>query len=56
MRVGIGWAMGGPPNLAQSVYQQAVVLKLMPLNNATQMTDDERALVRRWYDAGAPGR
>jgi uncharacterized membrane protein len=41
---------------AQSVYQQAAVLKLMPLNNATQMTDDERALVRRWYDAGAPGR
>jgi uncharacterized membrane protein len=41
---------------AQSVYQQAVVLKLMPLNNATQMTDDERVLVRRWYDAGAPGR
>jgi len=41
---------------AQSVYQQAAVLKLMPLNNATQMTDDERALVRRWYDSGAPGR
>jgi uncharacterized membrane protein len=39
---------------AQAVYQQAVVQKLMPLNNATQMTDDERALVRRWFDAGAP--
>ena len=39
---------------AQSVYQQAVVLKLMPLNNATQITDDERALIRRWYEAGAP--
>jgi uncharacterized membrane protein len=39
---------------AQQVYQQAVVLKLMPFNNATQMTDDERALVKRWYEAGAP--
>jgi uncharacterized membrane protein len=41
---------------AQQVYQQAVVLKLMPFNNATQMTDDERALVKRWYEAGAPVR
>jgi uncharacterized membrane protein len=38
---------------AQNVYQQAVVLKLMPLNNATQITDDERALIKRWYEAGA---
>jgi uncharacterized membrane protein len=39
---------------AQAVYQQVVVLKLMPLNNATQITEDERALVKRWFDAGAP--
>ncbi len=39
---------------AQAVYQQTVVLKLMPLSNATQMTDDERDLLRRWYQAGAP--
>ncbi len=39
---------------AQQVYQQAVVLKLMPFNNATQMTDDERALIKRWYESGAP--
>ncbi len=39
---------------AQAVYQQAVVLKLMPLNNATQISEDERALVRRWFEAGAP--
>jgi uncharacterized membrane protein len=38
---------------AQAVYQQAVVLKLMPLNNATQITDDERALIKRWFEAGA---
>jgi uncharacterized membrane protein len=39
---------------AQAVYQQTALLKLMPLNNATQMTDDERALIKRWFDAGAP--
>ena len=39
---------------AQQVYQQAAVLKLMPLNNATQITDDERGLIKRWFDAGAP--
>ena len=38
---------------AQAVYQQASVLKLMPLNNATQITDDERDLIKRWYEAGA---
>jgi uncharacterized membrane protein len=38
---------------AQNMYQQAVVLKLMPLNNATQITDDERDLIKRWYEAGA---
>ncbi len=38
----------------QQIYQQAVVLKLMPLNNATQMTDAERALIKRWFDAGSP--
>jgi uncharacterized membrane protein len=41
---------------AQQVYQQAVVLKLMPFNNATGMTEDERALLKRWFEAGAPVR
>jgi uncharacterized membrane protein len=40
---------------AQAVYQQSVVLKLMPMNNATQITDAERALIERWFKAGAPG-
>jgi len=40
---------------AQAVYQQASVLKLMPMNNATQITDAERVLIKRWYEAGAPG-
>jgi uncharacterized membrane protein len=39
---------------AQGVYQQAVVLKLMPLNNATQITDAERELIKRWFASGAP--
>jgi uncharacterized membrane protein len=41
---------------AQQVYQQAVLLKLMPFNNATGMTEDERALLKRWFEAGAPVR
>jgi uncharacterized membrane protein len=40
---------------AQAVYQQAVVLKLMPQNNATQITEAERDLIGRWFKAGAPG-
>jgi uncharacterized membrane protein len=39
---------------AQAVFQQVVVLKLMPLNNATQISEDERALIKRWFEAGAP--
>ena len=39
---------------AQAVRQQAVVLKLMPLNNATGITEAERELIRRWVEAGAP--
>ena len=39
---------------AQQIYQQAVVLKLMPLNTATQITGAERALIGRWFEAGAP--
>jgi uncharacterized membrane protein len=39
---------------AQQIYQQAVVQKTMPLNNATQITDDERALLGHWFEAGAP--
>ena len=38
---------------AQALYQQAVVLKLMPMNNATQITDAERAIIQRWFEGGA---
>ena len=33
---------------AQAVYRQAVVLKLMPLNNATRISDAERAENRKF--------
>lgn len=35
---------------AQQIYQQVVVTRIMPLSNATQMTDTERALVARWFE------
>ena len=38
---------------AHAMYQQVVVLKLMPLSNATQITDEERAVIKRWIEAGA---
>ncbi|MDO9094256.1 MAG: urate hydroxylase PuuD [Rubrivivax sp.] len=40
---------------AQAIYQQSVVLKLMPMNNSTQITDAERLLIQRWFEGGAPG-
>lgn len=41
---------------AMAIHQQTVVLKQMPLNNATRITDDERDLLRRWFEAGATAR
>ncbi len=38
---------------APQVHQQVVVQRLMPLNNATGITEDERALIGRWFAAGA---
>jgi uncharacterized membrane protein len=38
---------------AAKVYQQAVQLKAMPIGNMTGMTDEERALLAQWYEAGA---
>jgi uncharacterized membrane protein len=49
--------LDSPDNLkshAQQVYQQAVVAKTMPLNNATGITDAERALIGKWFEGGAP--
>jgi uncharacterized membrane protein len=38
---------------AQAIYQQAVVTKAMPLNNATGITEAERGLIRQWFESGA---
>ena len=38
---------------AQNVYQQAVVTKIMPMNNATGITDQERLVIKLWFEAGA---
>jgi uncharacterized membrane protein len=38
----------------QAVHQQSAVLKLMPLDDFTKVTDDERCLIRRWFESGAP--
>lgn len=41
---------------ALAIYQQAVVLKQMPMNNVTQITDDERDTLRRWFETGTAAR
>jgi len=38
---------------AQAMYQQAVVARVMPMANSTQMTDDEREKLGAWVKAGA---
>jgi uncharacterized membrane protein len=38
---------------AQAIYQQVVVSKLMPMNNSTGITDEERALIGQWFQQGA---
>lgn len=36
---------------AASIYLQVVQQKAMPLGNATAMTDEERDVIKRWFDA-----
>ena len=38
---------------AQAIYQQVVVTRLMPMNNATGITEAERQLLKQWFEAGA---
>ena len=38
---------------AQGIYQQAVVTRAMPMNNATQITEAERETLKRWFEGGA---
>jgi uncharacterized membrane protein len=39
---------------ARLIYQQVVVTRVMPLGNQTNMTEEERDLIARWYRTGAP--
>jgi uncharacterized membrane protein len=39
---------------AQAIERVAVLTEVMPLGNATGMTDAERELLGRWIDQGAP--
>ncbi len=41
---------------AQRINEQAVVSRVMPIGNLTQMTDAERATLGAWIAAGAPAR
>ena len=38
---------------ATNIYQQVVVARAMPMNNATGLTDAERQLIKQWFEAGA---
>lgn len=38
---------------ADTIYQQVVVTKAMPIGNFTKITDDERATIEQWFLAGA---
>ncbi len=37
----------------ERIFQRVVVTKTMPLANITEMTDEERAALERWYASGA---
>ncbi len=39
---------------AQTIYQQAVVSKIMPMGNATHITAAERQIIAQWFESGAP--
>ena len=37
---------------AQNIYQQVVVSQVMPMNNSTAITAEERLLIKQWFEAG----
>jgi len=39
---------------AQQIYQQVVQLKKMPFGNPGALSEDERGVFKRWFEAGAP--
>ncbi len=38
---------------AQTIYQQVVVSKLMPMNNTTGISEAERMVIKQWFESGA---
>ena len=38
---------------AQNMYQQAVVKKIMPMTNATGISEAERLVIKQWFETGA---
>jgi uncharacterized membrane protein len=38
---------------AQNMYQQAVVTKIMPMTNATGISEAERMVIKQWFETGA---
>jgi uncharacterized membrane protein len=38
---------------AQNMYQQVVVSKIMPMNNATGISEAERMIFKQWFETGA---
>lgn len=53
----LGLALGTPEQAhaaATKIKAQAVDAEIMPLGNTTSMTAEERELLGRWIDAGAP--
>ncbi len=38
---------------AQAVFQQVAVTRQMPMNNATNISEEERGLIKRWFESGA---
>jgi uncharacterized membrane protein len=40
---------------AAAIHQQSVATQVMPIGNLTGMTGEERALLGRWFEAGAGG-
>jgi uncharacterized membrane protein len=51
-----GIILSSPAGILQAaprMYQQVVVTRIMPLGNATQMTEQERAVIAAWVQGGA---
>jgi uncharacterized membrane protein len=38
---------------AQAIYQQVVVTRAMPINNSTGITEEERLLIKQWFEGRA---